>query len=135
VIPKEKIFETLKYKNEIDLVYKKGKTVKLGSGFVKAVYFFVAESEKRKTKVAAVAASRSGNSVWRNRFKRLIRESVRLETNTISEILDSKKSNLLIVFSPHRINQEKAKKLFLNEIKSDVVNILNNLSLVRGQKQ
>jgi ribonuclease P protein component len=135
VIPKEKIFETLKYKKEIDLVFKKGKTVKLKNGFVKAVYFFVAESEKRMAKVAAVIASRSGNSVWRNRFKRLIRESVRLETNTISEILESKKSNLLIVFSPHKINQENAKKLFLNEIKSDVVNILNNLSLVRGQKQ
>lgn len=130
---KKKNFETLRKENDFDLVYKKGKTIKGTSSLVRARYYFVDESKIRKVKVAATATSRSGNSVWRNRFKRLIRESIKLETNTISEILNSEKSNLLIVFAPHKTSQENMKKLFLNEIKSDVVNILNKISSVSKQ--
>ncbi|MBV6421353.1 MAG: Ribonuclease P protein component [Ignavibacteriaceae bacterium] len=125
---KGKNFETLKRKTDFEFVYSKGKSLKLKSGFVRASYVFIVEGEKRVMKVATTVASSLGNSVWRNRFKRLIRESVRLEIKTISEILNKNKTNLLIVFSPHKISQKNKKKLLLNEIQSDVGIILKYIT-------
>jgi len=120
-------FETLKKENELSLVFKNGRTIK-STGYVKATYLFVDSGESKTVKSAIATPSRSGNSVWRNRFKRLIRESIKLESNIINEIIDSKNSGMLIVYSPHMISQKRRKKLFLNEIHHDVINILKNIS-------
>lgn len=130
---KKNNFETLKKEKDFNLVYEKGKSVKLKGGLVKAVYLFVIEDDKRKGMVAATVSSKLGNSVWRNRFKRLIREATRLENKTISEILDRKESNLLIVFSPHRTSQKNKKKLSFEETRSDVSRILKIISSEEGK--
>jgi ribonuclease P protein component len=116
--------ETLNKENDFNLVYKKGKTAKLKNGLVRAVYIFVIENDRRRTMMAVTVSSKFGNSVWRNRFKRLIREAVRYEKKHLSEILERKESSLLIVFSPHMANQKNNKKLFLKEIRSDVKSLL-----------
>lgn len=116
--------ETLNKKNDFNLVYKKGKTVKLKNGLVKAVYTLVIDNNRRRTMMAVTFSSKVGNSVWRNRFKRLVREAVRSEKKLLSEILERKESSLLIVFSPHRSNQKNNKKLFLKEIRPEVRGLL-----------
>jgi ribonuclease P protein component len=116
--------ETLIKKNDFNFVYKKGKTAKLKKGLVKAVYILIIENDRRRTMMAVTVSSKFGNSVWRNRFKRLIREAVRYEKKHLSEILERKESSLLIVFSPHGANQKNNKKLFLKEIRSDIKSLL-----------
>lgn len=121
-------FETLKKELDFNLVFKKGKIIKPVAGYVKAAYVFVENGENRKVKTAIAIPSKSGNSVWRNRFKRLIRESVRRESNKITDIISKKDSCLLIVFSPHRANQRNKNKLFLYEVHSGVIEILKSIS-------
>lgn len=121
-------FETLKKELDFNLVFKKGKIIKSAAGYVKAAYLFVDNGENRKVKTAITIPSKSGNSVWRNRFKRLIRESVRRESKKLTEIISKKELCLLIVFSPHRTNQRNKKKLFLYEVHSGVVDILKSIS-------
>ncbi|MBK9096765.1 MAG: ribonuclease P protein component [bacterium] len=121
-------FETLKKELDFNLVFKKGKTIKSEAGYVKAAYLFVDNGENWKVKTAIAIPSKSGNSVWRNRFKRLIRESVRRELKKLTEIISKKDLCLLIVFSPNRTNQRNKKKLFLYEVHSGVTDILKSIS-------
>lgn len=121
-------FESLKKELDFNLVFKKGKTIKSEAGYVKAAYLFVDNGENRKVKTAIAIPSKSGNSIWRNRFKRLIRESVRRELKKLTEIISKKDLCLLIVFSPNRTNQRNKKKLFLYEVHSGVTDILKSIS-------
>ena len=116
--------------NELDfnLVFKKGKIIKPTAAYVKATYLFVDDGEAKKVKTAVAVPSKFGNSVWRNRFKRLIRESVRRESKKLLEIISKTNSNLLIVYSPHKISLKNKKKLKFNEILPDVINIINAIS-------
>lgn len=121
-------FETLKKELDFNLVFKKGKTIKSAAGYVKAAYLFVDNGENWKVKTAIAIPSKSGNSVWRNRFKRLIREAVKRELKKLTEIISKKDLCLLIVFSPNRTNQRNKKKLFLYEVHSGVTDILKSIS-------
>lgn len=121
-------FDTLNNELDFNLVFKKGKIIKSTAGYVKATYLFVDDGETKKVKTAIAIPSKSGNSVWRNRFKRLIRESVRRESKKLLEIISGTNANLLIVYSPHKISQKNKKKLKLNEVLPDVINIINAIS-------
>lgn len=115
-----KNFETLKKEADFNLVIKKGKRIKSTSGYVKATYLFVDDGERKKVKTAIKVPSKCGNKVWRNRFKRLIRESIKSEIKTLSRIVLRKNATLLIIYSPMKINQKSDRKLKLDNILPDV---------------
>lgn len=123
-------FETIKKENDFKTVFRYGKTIKSKNGFVKATYLFVDHGENKIVKSAISISSSFGNSVWRNRFKRLVRESIRLEGNVLDEIITRNNSCLLIVYSPNRISQKNKRNLFFKEIHQDVHNILKSISLI-----
>jgi ribonuclease P protein component len=108
-------------------VYKKGRVIISSDRILKANYISL-DSKKNNVKIAVSVSSKAGNSVWRNRFKRIIRESVRQEELVLKEIVLKNKLKLLIIFSPYRINKNILDYPFLKEIKPAVTDILNKVN-------
>jgi len=79
-------------------------------------------------------SSKNGNSVWRNRFKRLVRESIKAENFRLSEIILIGDSNLSVIFSPGSISQSKCKKIFLKDIKPSVLDLLIKIKTRAARK-
>jgi len=120
---KVKIFDRLKSENDIETVYKRGKVIISEDRKIKASYLSVDNSTSR-VRVATTVSSKTGNSVWRNRLKRIIRESLTQEKVFLREIVSKNKSELSIIFSPYKINQVSLQQLFLKDIKPAVTDIL-----------
>jgi ribonuclease P protein component len=120
---KVKIFDRLKSENDIETVYKRGKVIISEDRKIKASYLSVVNSTSL-VRVATTVSSKTGNSVWRNRLKRIIRESLTQEKVFLREIVSKNKSELSIIFSPYKINQVSLQQLFLKDIKPAVTDIL-----------
>lgn len=119
--------ERIKSKNEFDLVYSAGEILFSSSQKFKAVFFIQKESETSGIKAAFAVSRKSGNAVWRNRVKRLFRESFRQNKQELKKLVELKNVSLLIVFSPNMINQTNRKKIFLKEVLPDVVDLMNQV--------
>jgi ribonuclease P protein component len=122
-----KIFDRLKRANDIEAVYKNGNVIISTDRKLRASHLS-SESITNQIRIAVTVSSKAGSSVWRNRLKRIIRESLRLEKDILKEIVFKKKSELSIIFSQYRINQVNQKHLFLKDIKPAVTDILNKLN-------
>jgi ribonuclease P protein component len=119
---KVKFFERLKGKSDIDAVYKKGRTIISTDKKLKAI-LLSSEGRTNKIRVAITVSSKAGNSVWRNRLKRIIRESIRQEIEFLKDQININKQELSIIFSPYRLNQGNFGKIFLKDIKPAVIDI------------
>ena len=126
-IEKTFIFDRLINDSDFELVYKMGRVVISENKKIKAKYLFESKDRNNTVKIGLSVASKKGNAVWRNRIKRILRESVRIERETLRNIIEQINTDLLIVFSPYSINQTNSKKIFLKEIKSAVLDILKKI--------
>lgn len=117
--------ERIKNKKEFDLVYTAGEYFISPSQKLKALYFIDRNSERVGIKTAYAVSKKAGNAVWRNRVKRLLRESYRLNKEKIIAECSSKSIGLLIVFSAYTINQRNSKKILLKDVRNDVVDLMN----------
>jgi ribonuclease P protein component len=122
-----KIFYRLKSENDIAAVYNKGKVIISLDRKLKASHIS-SERITHRIKFAITVSSKAGNSVWRNRFKRIVREALKQEYDLLNEIVFNNKSEVSIIFSPYRINQINLKRPFLRDIKPAVTDILSKLS-------
>lgn len=119
--------ERIKSKGEIEKIFTIGKKIISTDKKVKASYLLNFKDERLKIKYAVTLSSRTGNSVWRNRFKRLIRESIRAEAHLLREIIFLSKSSLSIIFASGSITQSSNRSIFLYDIKPAVLDILIKL--------
>ena len=69
------------------------------------VIFCFGEVDSGNVKVVFAVHKKAGNAVWRNRVKRLLRESYRLNKQILSEIVDEK--TLLLVIVEDELNLTK----------------------------
>jgi len=119
--------ERIKSKNEFDLVYSAGEILFSSSQKFKAVFFIQRESEPSGIKTAFAVSRKSGIAVWRNRIKRLLRESYRLNKKEICSEVAIKKMRVFIVFSPNTINQKNSRKILLKEVMPEVNDLMNKI--------
>jgi ribonuclease P protein component len=117
----------IKNKKELVKIYKFGKTVFSNDRKLKANYLFSAEENQPNVNYAVAVSSKNGKSVWRNRFKRLVRESIKIEIFHLNEIVLVSNSNLSVIFSPGSINQSNCKKIFLKDIKPSIIDLLSKI--------
>jgi ribonuclease P protein component len=120
-------FGWLKNEKDFELVYKKGRTIISEDKKLKARYLFIDRIENIKVKAGLSVISKKGNSVWRNRVRRILRESLRKEVEKLLAIAKQKNSDLLIIFSPYSIDQNNSRKIYFRDINIPVLEILNRL--------
>lgn len=120
--------ERVKKKNDFDKVYSSGKIIFSSNLLIKLHYYIQRSNNCSGVKIAAAVSKKSGKAVWRNRVKRLIKESFRLNKQELVKKTAEKKVELLLVFSAYNINEQKNKKLHLMDIAADVKDLINKVA-------
>lgn len=120
--------ERVKNKKDFENIYKFGTTVFSSDNKLKSIYVCNYKSDQPGVKIAAAVHKKSGSAVWRNRVKRLIKESYRLQKKALVE--KCIRNNLLVklIISPNAINQSNYRTLALTDVNDSVLNILNKIS-------
>ncbi|MEG8947819.1 ribonuclease P protein component [Rosettibacter firmus] len=121
--------ERIKKKKEIELVYTKGETIYSSSSIIKAIFYINKDSDYIGVKTAFAVSRKTGKAVWRNRLKRLLRESYRLNKQILIPLCLEKKIGLYIIFASNTLNEAKNKKIKLSNIMPDIVDLMNKIKL------
>lgn len=122
--------ERIRSKKEFSLLYSSGKTTVSASQKFKAVYCFVKSFEPEnnpEVKVAFAVHRKAGKAVWRNRVKRLLRVSYRLNKELLVTACKSKNRFLLVAFSPYSVNSKNYTKINLNDVMPDIIELISNI--------
>ncbi|MFC2139376.1 ribonuclease P protein component [Bacteroidota bacterium] len=119
--------ERIKSKKEFGLVFAEGKTIYSDNRELKAIYYVENNSELPGVKCAFAVHKKSGKAVWRNRVKRLLRESYRLNKHSIIKKCVTQNCLLLLIFSLNSVNQQKKNKIKLKDLLPGAVDLLNQI--------
>jgi len=118
--------ERIKEKKIFEKLFKSGKTILSENKSLNVVYL-LEKSDDFCVKVAVSISKKFGNSVWRNRLKRLIRNAYRLNKLDILEIARTRKMSVYLLFSSISINKKNSPKLTYKEIEIQVISLLQRL--------
>ena len=110
--------------NDFQKIYLKGKTLYSSENKLKVIYYVESSLDQIGVKAAFVVSRKSGNAVWRNRIKRLLRESYRRNKHELLNLSCSKNLLLLLSFSPGSLNQRVNRVVKLDFIREDVIELL-----------
>ena len=122
--------EKIKSRNDYEEIYSKGTTLFSSTKKIKVVYIIDQNSNEPGIRISVAIGRKSGNAVWRNRVKRLLRESYRLNKHILLKKSEVLNLNMRIIFSPYSINMKKNKNIYLSEIMPDVIEIMSRISIV-----
>jgi ribonuclease P protein component len=121
--PKERI----KNKKSFDDLFTSGKVLISKDRKIKAVYLVDEKTKEVGVKIAAAVSKKNGKAVWRNRVKRLIRTSYRLNKERLTNFCREKSVLLRVVFSAFSLTEETADKIRLKEIMPAVVELMQQI--------
>ncbi len=119
--------ERIKSKKDFEAIYASGKIIFSQNKKFKASYLIEQIKENPEVKIAAAVSKKSGNAVWRNRVKRLIKESYRLNKHDLIDFAEEKRVTFKVVFSANALTQKKNKKLNLKDIMPDIIELMMEL--------
>lgn len=117
--------ERIKNKKDFEKIFSTGKHVFSKDKRIKALY--ISETNPKTEigiKFGVAINKKTGKAVWRNRLKRLIRESFRLNKETLKEICISKRILLKVIFLAGSLNQKKNRRIRLQEILPSVEDVM-----------
>lgn len=118
--------ERVKKKRDFEKVYNAANVLFSSDRLIK-VHFICSQNNVAVIKIAAAVSKKAGKAVWRNRLKRLIKESYRLNKKALLEKVLLKKIQLLLVFSPSRLSEASNKKIYLHDVSPGVVELMNKI--------
>jgi ribonuclease P protein component len=119
--------ERVKKKSDFEKVYSSAKVLFSSNQLIK-VHYLIIDTNISGIKIAAAVSKKAGNAVWRNRAKRLIKESYRLNKNILLEKVLASKVQILLVFSPNRLSETSNKKIYLDDVSPGVVELMNKIT-------
>lgn len=122
--------ERIKKAKDFKKIYLDGKVIISENGKVRATYLIHSGQYNPVVKIATAVSKKAGKAVWRNRVKRLIRESYRLHKTDLVGLCKEKNITLNIVFSPIGFSRINNKKINLSEIVNDVLNLLAKVKAI-----
>ncbi|MBU0560230.1 MAG: ribonuclease P protein component [Bacteroidetes bacterium] len=120
--------ERLTKKKDFQTVYSAGRTIISNSRFFKAIFYLEHSEEESGIKVAFAVHKKSGNAVWRNKVRRLLREAFRSNKKILGGFPADQK--MLLVFSNYSLNKKKHPKLKLNDLLPSVIELMNKIKAV-----
>lgn len=116
--------ERLKSRIDFEDLYSSGKVIFSYDKKIKAVYQVQKSSGSGKIKIAAVISGKAGKAFWRNRLKRLIRTSYRLNKENLLNLCLLKNIVLKIIFSPYRFNEKNNRLVILEDLMPGMKDVL-----------
>lgn len=119
--------ERVKKKNDFKKVYSSTNILFSSDLLVKSVYTIDLNEQFGRVKIAVAVSKKAGKAVWRNRIKRLIKESYRLNKQALLKKVIEKKICLLIIFSPNKLSESKNKKVYYKDIYNSVIELINKI--------
>jgi ribonuclease P protein component len=119
--------ERVKKKNDFKKVYSSKKILFSSDLLVKSLYTIDLDEQFVGVKIAVAVSTKAGKAVWRNRIKRLIRESYRLNKHELLKKAIEKKIGLLIIFSPNKLSENNNKKVYYKDICNSVIELINKI--------
>jgi len=119
--------ERIKKLTEFRKVFKEGKAVFSLDKKIKAYYFLIKNADISEIKIAVTINKRNGNAVWRNRLRRLVKESYRLSKKDLLLTCLAKKYSLYIIINPFGFNKSGYRKLKLEDIRFLVEDVLKKV--------
>jgi ribonuclease P protein component len=124
--------EKIKSKKDFERLYSAGKIILTGNQKLKAIYISEPYPED-KIKIAAVVSKKLGKAVWRNRVKRLIKESYRLNKLILFEKFRGSSMLLKVIISAHLINERNYKSIKLEDIMPEVIELMKKIPNVNNK--
>ena len=119
--------ERVKKKNDFDKVYSSAKTIYSSDLLIKSLYFIDPDKKFYGVKIAANVSKIAGKAVWRNRVKRLIKESYRNNKQSLIVKALEKNIGLLVIFSPNKLSEKRNGRINLRDIKFSVVELIKKI--------
>lgn len=119
--------ERVKKKNDFEKVYNSANVLFSSKLLIKSLHTIDPGKKFVGVKIVAAVSKKAGKAVWRNRVKRLIKESYRLNKQSLIKKVTEKKIGLLIIFSPYRLSESKNKKVFFKDISDNVIELINKI--------
>lgn len=120
--------ERIKSKKEFSSMYSQGDVILPENSCVKALYKINTESQQNVVRVGVAVSKRIGKAFWRNRVKRLYRESYRLNKEILLKNISNKNIEISVVFMPNYFSQKYNPNPKLADIESSVMAVLNTLA-------
>jgi len=120
--------ERIKSRKDFEDLYSRGITVFSSTKKIKAVYIIDQNSDKPGIKISVAVSRKSGKAIWRNRVKRLLKDSYRLNKNILVIKVINLNFFIRLIFSPYSINMRKNKNIYLGEVMPDVIEIMSRIS-------
>ena len=99
------------------------------------LFNFYTEQDNPVVKVATAVSKKAGKAVWRNRIKRLVKESYRLNKKELVETCSEKRITLNLVFSPIGFNRLKNKNVSLSAILTETLDLLGKIKTIVQNEQ
>lgn len=116
--------ERIKSKIDFDKLYSSGKVIFSKDRKIKAIYLIEKNITAGNIKIAVAISSKAGKAVWRNRLKRLLRTSYRLNKENLLNLCLLKNNVLKIIFSPYQFNEKNNRKILLDDVMGGVKDVL-----------
>lgn len=119
--------ERIKRKKDFSLVFTQGYTAYSEDRKLKAIYYIQNTDSTPIVKFAGAVHKKSGTAVWRNRVKRLLKESYRLNKHLLLDKAIQEKKELILVISSRALNQKQQPKIYLKDIKPGVIELMEKI--------
>ncbi|MBT8378011.1 MAG: ribonuclease P protein component [Ignavibacteria bacterium] len=117
----------LKSKKAIEEIFNSGKVVYSPDKKYRAHYLLHSNTDEFGVKFSVAVSKKAGNAVWRNRVKRLIRETNRLCNKELNDCCLQNKVELKIVFATNKINEKNSRKISLTDTQPPIEEILKRI--------
>ncbi|MHB1685901.1 MAG: ribonuclease P protein component [Ignavibacteriaceae bacterium] len=119
--------ERIKSRKDFENIYSVGKTIFSFDKKIRLIYVFKKDDTETGIKIAVAVNKKFGSAVWRNRVKRILKDSYRLNKIDLVEYCLNKRILLKAVFSPYHLDEKNNKKIKQIDLLPGLLDVLKKL--------